>query len=50
MVASPPPRLPLHLLIIAASEEAAGRLLPVVARADRILRIDTADELRSLQR
>jgi PAS domain S-box-containing protein len=50
MVASSPPRQPLHLLLIAASDEAAGRLLPVFAEADkdcRFDRIDSADGLRS---
>lgn len=50
MVASSPPRQPFHLLIIAASEEAAGRLQPVFAEADKasqFYRVDSADGLRA---
>ncbi len=50
MVASSSPRQPLHLLVIAASEEVAGRLLPVFAGADKASqfhRIDNADGLRN---
>jgi signal transduction histidine kinase/DNA-binding NarL/FixJ family response regulator len=47
MVASSPPRQPLHLLVIAASEADVARLLPILAKADKIQRIDTADDLRA---
>lgn len=48
MVASFSPRQPLHLLVIAESDEAAGRLTPVFADADKpsqFHRIDNADGL-----
>ncbi len=47
MVASSPPRQPLHLLVVAASEADVARLLPILAKADKIQRIDTADDLRA---
>ena len=47
MVTSSPPRQPLHLLVVAASEADVARLLPILAKADKIQRIDTADDLRA---
>ena len=49
MVASSTPRQPLNLLVIAASEEAAARLLPVFAETDKAFdfhRVDTSAGLR----
>jgi len=53
MVASSTPRQPLHLLVIAASDKVAARLLPVFAEADKTCefhRIGTPAELRDALR
>ena len=53
MVASSSPRQPLHLLVIAASDEVAAHLLPVFAEADKageFHRIGTPSGLRAALR
>ncbi|MDP2824816.1 MAG: histidine kinase [Sulfuritalea sp.] len=50
MVATSPPRQPLHLLVIAASDEAMARLLPIFAESDnacKFHRVDDAGGLRN---
>jgi len=47
MVASSPPRQPLHLLVAATSDSDVARLLPLLGKADMIHRIDSTDGLRA---
>lgn len=49
MVASLPPRQPLHLLLVAAADESAARLLPLFADADKACRFHRVDSAAGLR-